>query len=224
MTLEQILYIVYTVVTYALCASGSYLLFSGFRITSRCRIILGGILFSISLILLVMLYPDIGQGLSAFSTVALAIFAAITIYLGWQQRQDSIRRDECERKERLINEIIDWSQDIQKIMTDDTPEVYSMRGKTLVALLLNRLKNLKIRSIEIEKIANTFDQDLSIMVTNTVSKIDKCTIACTNLLQTEEGRQLKEASDNFVKLAVEAAKSTNEIIETASSIKISLYG
>ncbi len=90
-----------------------------------------GWIIGISILLVLLLYtlianPNMSIALSAFSTIALTIFAAVTLFLNYQARKDATDREERDRnarndrenrdrKERLLNEIIEWAEDVAKL-------------------------------------------------------------------------------------------------------------
>lgn len=160
-----------------------------------------------------------------FNDWAIVLGASVTLLLAsaaFLAILDNRHSKVVDRKERYINEIIEWAQDIQHILHDTNPDTYILRGKELVSMLLNTCKKLQSRSSSILYIADVLDKDLKDAIQNTSIKLDSCTDACSKFLLTQEGPQLEGASRIFVKLAVATTKSTDEIISQATNIKISL--
>ena len=138
------------------------------------------------------------------------------------RRTDEIEKENRDRKERWINEIIAWTEDIQRLTYDTNPDVYALKGKGLVAMLLNTCNKLQIKTKHIEDIASVLDKDLEALIHNTSLKLNSCEEACRAFLLSEEGSKLKETRELFLTTSLDTVKSTSKIVEQASAVKISL--
>lgn len=175
-------------------------------------------------------YPTKIAALFVAVSVLVTLLLALTTVNSTEQsklseinrRTDEINKENRDRRERWINEIIAWVEDIQSVTHDTEPAVFALRGKDLVARLLNTCNKQLIKAKSIEAIANNLDEDLETSIHDTSSKLNICRDACRTFLMCEEGPKLKEASDLFIDTSLATVESTKTILEHTSRIKISL--
>ena len=89
-------------------------------------------------------FPPLAQGLVAFGTLALAVATGMLIWYGREQekqrRADAQKTEERERKERLINEVIEWAFEIKKAPSEvGIPLEDALYAKRITQLDLNTI-------------------------------------------------------------------------------------
>ena len=163
--------------------------------------------------------------LSAGTTFLLAIAAFLAI---WQNHSLQKR----ERKERLLNEIIEWAIDVANLgheeniislpdASEDGVDEYDMIGTVLKTLsaIAARCQIITTRSIYVEAGAYDISNSLGVTVTQTISKLSACskrlktTIMKSKGIPRFKGQELAELRQCARCVIEEATKSKPRDIE-----------
>lgn len=167
---------------------------------------------------------------SALATLLLAIAAFLTI-----RRSDEYR--EQDRKERLLNEIIEWAVDVAKIgIEPDTPELSDDRdaAKSWPFLdsqfkKLETLQLLRVRSVSAESIAQVIHKDLHEPVKDSIDNL-RMQLRSLYDYKTFMDQHKSKGSDEKINFLTSTAKQVDKnnkllynsavkVIEEASKIK-----
>jgi len=74
------------------------------------------ILGTIPVFILVLKYdPKLSNAYVAFGTLALALVTGVLAFFTWWSIRNSNEKEERDRKERLLNEIIEWAEDLARL-------------------------------------------------------------------------------------------------------------
>ena len=119
--------------------------------------------------------PGLANAYVAIGTLILAIVTALLVGFTWLNIKNSSEREKRDRKERLLNEIIEWVTEIQTISLDINIPVTGkpftqLEAKRIEANVLLRYgipfsKNEYIRAI----VCETFKEELQNDVENTIN-------------------------------------------------------
>jgi hypothetical protein len=110
------------VITGVFVVIGASLLVAGSRKSKRMLSIVGIAFVASAGISLFINSTELREILTAFAAVFAAIIAALSIYQTRLIRQDSVRRESRDRKERLLNEVTEWLRRLEdRIFTKPGP-------------------------------------------------------------------------------------------------------
>jgi len=132
------------------------------------------------------------------------------------RRTDEIEREKRDRKERLLNEIIEWAEDVaESALRRQTMEQVTEFYKTTM-----EYKFSKAKSSYISEIVSISFSDLSPFLKNVIKKLDEAIDIIARYMKIEKQASLsdlrnseKELTESVEKLIVEAAKiKTKDII------------
>jgi membrane protein implicated in regulation of membrane protease activity len=190
---------------------GLIILLIGLLKKSAALIIVGVAMFLSLLLYTLISNPNMSYALSAFSTIALALFAGVTIFLSYQARKDASDREKRDRREKLLNEIIEWAEDVAKAaisrQTRHPHELWKIKLE---------YKYQKSKGKYISVIVSSSFTELSNLLEEINKKLDE-TIICTQqaIDDTSVGEALKkfetELTNSVEKILEEAAKIKNKI-------------
>jgi hypothetical protein len=94
-------------------AIGAALLVAGSRKNKRMLSVVGSAFVASAGISLFINSTELREILTAFAAVFATIIAALSIYQTTLIRQDSVRRESRDRKERLLNEVTEWLRKLE---------------------------------------------------------------------------------------------------------------
>ena len=117
---------------------------------------------------------------TAWATVVLAFFAAMTLYENNRLRKDSNEKEQRDRKEKLLKEMSDWANNLQTVISDFN-ESQVNRVVFLLPIIYNlkrKILNLKAEQYGLIKIAEIIDKELAL----SIRLIDEPTDKNINLL------------------------------------------
>jgi len=167
-------------------------------------------------------------GVSSLATVVLAFVAALTI-----RQNQNIKRSE--RRERLLNEIIEWAVSIEECsrssmnlpalstLTDPT-RVWTFAYATIGNLDLS-LSRMELRSRYINQVVLIFSKNLQIAVkelTNNLAKHRKLISESVNTtldVTTNKLSKFNNAADKVIAHELLLGKYVSKVIEEATKIK-----
>ncbi|MCX6011516.1 MAG: hypothetical protein NT134_04605, partial [Chloroflexi bacterium] len=128
---------------------GLLFILSGTKLLGRrlnWRIGLGVPLFGLGLFILVTELPQYAIGFSVLATLALAFAAFLTIQNADERekrhREEELAKEKRDRKERLLNEIIEWAEEIDKASL--TPDL-TLASKNTTLMMKQREVNVLLR-------------------------------------------------------------------------------
>ncbi len=144
------------------------------------------IILSISAIITIFIYtiivnPSFSSVMSALSTIALALVAGVTLYVHYQTMKDARDRESRDRKERLLNEIIEWAEDIGKSSSENVDPKYVILDSPVMAIasqqeflqLRKRYQGLNKKSAYMkEAISKVFGCELVSAVEKVIQQLD----------------------------------------------------
>jgi len=166
-------------------------------------------------VVILLAEADNWLGISALATMILAIAAFVTI-------RNSNEQEKRVRKERLLNEIIDWATDILECgRVPDMLYEMRVRDKTTTDELKGvmsddvryRFNPIKARSVYLLKIAPTFGKRLQTFVNATTDAIEQ---QIELLKQTADGALSPDAVGDHRKVL---DKSVDQLIAEATRLK-----
>lgn len=123
-----------------------------------------------------------------------------------------------ERKERLLDEIIEWAIDLNKATLGQNISLVSLKGRDLITAIYYGFAQLSSRSKYIKKIAPIFDKKLSAVVDEAINTLESCMethldwIACSD-------KNKDEKMEEAVKKQLEIEKIANKVIAEATEIQ-----
>ena len=113
MSVEQLLGLAVPILIILFTMGALVLLVLGVRRNSSRLFMSGIVLVAISLIVTIREYPETGITLSALSIIAIAIFAGLTLFENRLIRRQNEQRENRDRKDRLLDEIINWLKGLE---------------------------------------------------------------------------------------------------------------
>lgn len=136
-----------------------------------------------------------------------------------------------ERKERLLNEIIEWAIDVSKCGLDINISIFNglHRAKDVKEMefikntatldLLSAFLVVNARSEYISKMAFIFGQNLNRAIFETVESINEHIELLRKSYEDEDKKKIKASSDDIGKHRNQLIKSAQKVIEEATKIK-----
>jgi Ca2+/Na+ antiporter len=153
------------------------------------RVLLLGALFTVVFILFIVSVwkdPNLAQACVALGTLVLALVTALNIMNSNAQerrrREEEIAREQKDRRERLLNEIVEWAEGVLKSgyseNLDDTKlgEINDQKQEyayihNIFSRISTNYEVMKIKSIYIKNIAAIFGKELLVDVTTLTNYI-----------------------------------------------------
>lgn len=144
------------------------------------------------------------------------ILASLT-YWNIHSRNAQEKRD---RKERLLNEIIEWATDLIKVTHGQDVSIVALKGEELASAIHYGFTQLISRSKYIKKIASApiFDKKLSKVVDEAINTSESCIEAHFDWMTCsakDEKKKMKKAA----KKGTEVEEMAIKVIEEATEIK-----
>jgi len=173
-------------------------------------------------------YPTKVAALFMAVTALVTLLLALTAVRATEQsnfreknrRTDEIEKENRDRKERLLNEIIEWAIDVRASAIGKEINLAFFKGKDLVNALYVGLNKYRGKSSYIEKIALKFDKDLQDAVKNASTELKKCLDSLVNCLKIPKTKSID--FDEPARHAVTLEQFADKVIEEATKIKVSL--
>ena len=184
-----------------------------------------GWIIGIPILLALLLYtlianPNMSIALSAFSTIALTIFASLTLFINLQLRKDAKDKEDRDRKERLLNEIIEWAIEVAKpkyalnlISVISSRSSIEDQSSALQISWASHIDTLIVRGDYIAKITLIFTKDLRIAVEEARNELKKQASYFCDLIHG------KGSAEAIGKHNYELTQSAKKVIEEATKIK-----
>ncbi|MBN1161059.1 MAG: hypothetical protein JXA17_03825 [Dehalococcoidales bacterium] len=158
--------------------------------------------------------PGWAQSYTAVGTLILAFFTMVlalaTFGVIWQNH---IYKKE-ERKERLLNEIIEWAIDVSKTINEHmiSMDLYNKRDKGLISFICNGIDQLLSRGRYIYLYANIFGGKSEKAINETNENLK----ACLDLYINYKYQKYNEVFNIYKNIG----ENTNTIIDEVTNIKI----
>ena len=174
--------VIAALVIFILLIVGGILLKNGFRNkNNKCSFLGGGLVTVAFLAAIVESIPDFGSALLAFATLILAIFTGFLVIENRALREQDRKKDETDRKERLLNEIMEWTLDVLSLdsrlfrLTESIRLDISVPNNITVDLLHSDSLNLRDRGkyiLEVSKTVNDKIHRSLIKLNKAITKIE----------------------------------------------------
>ena len=101
---------------------GAFLFIYGFRSNGQKRIWFGAALIAFGVVSMIMTDPEIGGVFSAISAILIAVFAGFQIVENRRLREESNAFKQIERREKQLDNIIQWAKNIIEYDSTETLE------------------------------------------------------------------------------------------------------
>ena len=153
--------------------------------------------------------PDFANSMSALSTIALALFAGVTLFIHFQTMKDARDKENRDRKERSLNEVIGWSQDSLnalssiKVTLFTVVDIKSHDEYTLEDF--DRLIDITTRSIRIKKIIENLDSGLVKKTYQVIDDINQFVASISNNTLPTNYRDTVESLKQSIREVIEVA-------------------
>jgi len=142
-------------------------------------VIIAIIYFITEFILVLRDNPNWSQSYTAFGTLILAFATALLALFTWASIKNRTDKEKRDKKERLLNEIIYWAEDVAKYslekgIFDETIPVSGLQAERVLPELLDSVIGFRIvraRSVYTSNIASEFDQELKKSIDNLTEEI-----------------------------------------------------
>ena len=162
--------------------------------------------------------------LVSFAIVVVAIISAANINESRNIRKESAEKEKRDRKERLLNEIIDWAEDIRKISSESiAPSEIVLDDPTMqIAPQMDFLRlrksyqDLNTKSVSVKAIAKIFGGNLLSAVEKVIQKLDETIETLKGYLTSKAS---KENSEKIEEYKESLDSCTEELIIEATKIK-----
>ena len=124
--------------------------------------------------------PKTSEAIVAFGTMILALVTAISILNSNAQEkrrgEETLARENRDRKERLLNEIIEWAIDVSKTINEHmiSMDLHPEKYKGLISFICNGIDQLITRGRYIYIISNIFSEKLANLVNETNKNFIDC--------------------------------------------------
>lgn len=203
-------------------------------------VILGIVIVAFATDILFLLIPFIGHT-SEYGSKASAFFMALTAFITLllasatfqsteqmnlreqQQRNDAIEKENRDRKERWLDDILNWSANFKSPTLGGGISFSTLIGKELIGAFDIVSGDMLSKSEYIKYSSDALDEHLNTSVKNAISKLEICSKACKDfLISPDDAIDLEPKSKHFVRCKIDIEKSANEVIQIASKLKISL--
>jgi hypothetical protein len=174
--------------------------------------------------------------LTAAASVFAVFISALSIDEARRIRKDSLDRENRDRKERLLNEIIEWAIDVAKCSLEkdlpDTSRITDMNDAKLhlahnTQILARSFQSMRGRNQYISKIVSTFGQDLQEATNSLIKDVEEH----IKLLDILYGVVIAEFTSQIINPTTQIAMhrrklddSANKVIEEATKIKTQNIG
>jgi len=169
--------------------------------------------------------PQFGTLVTSLSTIALAIVAIFSFRESMQLRKQNQERDEQNRKEHLLGEIINWAVDIidvdfgkgtsfaQGQITPDDPQDKLKYEYVKISKRLFEYQALDTRSRYIKQIVKSFSPDLQKSILNVISQMNKIRRELPKRIDNISDEKISESTE---KTAHELREASIKLIELAA--------
>lgn len=169
-------------------------------------------------------FQKLPEALVTFGTLMLA-FAAFWSIKSRNEQEQQRRKDEAEREnrdrnERWLNEIIQWATDVITATTVGDIRIISLEGKQLVGGLYATVCPLESKSHYIKHLASTFDNSLEDATQKTCSKLESYISSLKDAIVAESA-EFKNVLEEAIRHGNSLSKLATKVIDNASNIKIS---
>jgi hypothetical protein len=179
------------------------------------------------------------EAIVAFGTLILALVTALSILNSNEQekrhREEELARENREKKERLLNEIIEWAIAVTNCNMEANPMSVSQTSGTskerefhhaTLCDFANRLQAMRGRSLKIKSITSLTQfhqhQSLNEKVSELIIILEgyiKSILDCTDILYTGgASEQLRNAIDKASEIRVKMEDTAYKVIEEAVKI------
>jgi len=167
-------------------------------------------------------FQKLPEALVTFGTLMLA-FAAFWSIKSRNEQEQQRRKDEAEkenrdRNERWLNEIIQWAADTVTSTSLSDIRLISLKGKELAGGLHSAIYPLKSKGQYIKHLSAAFDSSLENAVQKTCSGIQLCISYLQKAIVTEQSK-FEEEVKKAIEQEVSLRKLANKVIDEASRIK-----
>ena len=138
-------------------------------------------------------------------------------FMTWKSIRQTRSIQKSEKRERLLNEIIEWAVDLVKGTYGQDINIISLKDRELISAFLFGFTQLESRS-EYIKIASKFDKTLSEVVDEAIKTLEVCIkthIDWLNCPAKDKDKKMKESIDKQIDVTTKAIK----VIEEATKIK-----
>ena len=156
--------------------------------------------------------------------IAAILIGGGTLFLGimaWRTIRQTRSIQKAEKKERLLNEIIEWAIDLIKSTHGQDISIVSLKDRDLITAIYYGFVQLSGRSKYIQHIASIFDGKLSKVIDEAIKTMESCMKIHVNWLKCSDKNkdEFAKATKEAVKKDLEVEKIANKVIEEATKIK-----
>ncbi|MFH0768849.1 MAG: hypothetical protein V1932_04710 [Chloroflexota bacterium] len=195
---------------------------------------LGFALFLFAVFVIIDKYEGFAVRISAFAALLVAFAAFAAIEENRRLRFEKRQQEECDRKERLLNEIIEWAEDITTFSIDADVNLYlnllSVGGKSKKeqevershrAILLSRILSISKKTEYMNIVTTNIRQELNnasieVAEKEVVENLNNC------IAVLRKGLTDKVSTTEVGLSTQRLSESSNKLIEEATNIKIHL--
>ena len=151
-----------------------------------------------------------------------------------ERRKDNIEKENRDRKERWVNEIIDWASNTLNLGPTAEAGVLSLTGVQITIYQYAKINTLLIGGKHIYFISKSLDKKLEYTVKDTLSNLSISFVVTNNMITNENelrekkltpeqhAAKSKSLTGELVNTEINLTKSANEVIRIASDIKSAL--
>ena len=179
--------------------------------------------------------PQLASAYVAVGTLILALVTALLALFTWLSIRSGEEREERNREERLLKEIIEWAQDIagcnMTVNPESVTQIAGSQGEreyhhAVLCDFANRLQAIRGKSLYAKSITSSeaFKQyeNLNISVADLIKKLEayiKSILGCTDILyRNGKSSDLRKEIDKSGNLRVELETSAYKVIEEVTAL------